>query len=92
MGGARGWHPGVSLCQAVWFLRELSEGGEEEESRRHALLQHEQMAESESGDLFYISIPCRGAVDVGFRFLSFLFFLPLLLQMLSYRVADARNV
>lgn len=19
----RGWHPGVSLCHAVWFLREL---------------------------------------------------------------------
>lgn len=59
-------HPGMSLCHAVWFLRELmvSKGGE----KRHALLQDEQMAESKCGDLFYISIPCCGAADVGFFF------------------------
>ena len=55
----------------------VSKGGEEKKkkkvSQRRALLQDEQMAESKCGDLFYISIPCRGAGDVGFRF--FLFFL-----------------
>ena len=45
----------------------VSEGGEKKVSQRHALLQDEQMAESKCGDLFYISIPCCGAVDVGFR-------------------------
>lgn len=47
----------------------VSKGGEKKVSQRHALLQDEQMAESKCGDLFYISIPCCGAVDVGFRFL-----------------------
>lgn len=65
----------------------VSKGGEKKVSQRHALLQDEQMAESKCGDLFYISIPCCGAVDVGFRFLFFL-----LLQMLSYRITDTRNV
>lgn len=71
-------HPGVSLCHAVWFLRELmvSEGGE----KRRALLQDEQMAESKCGDLFYISISCCGTVDVGFRFPFYLFYFFHLLQ------------
>lgn len=50
-------HVTLSCCM-------LSKGGE----RRHAPLQDEQMAESKCGDLFYISIPCCGAVDVGFHF------------------------
>lgn len=57
----------------------VSKGGEKKVSKRRALLQDEQMAEYKCGDLFYISIPCCGAVDVGFRFLfsvfsSFFFF------------------
>lgn len=62
--------PGVSLCHAGWFLRELmvSEGGGAE---ARSPLQDEQMAESKCRDLFYISIPCCGALDVGFRFSLF---------------------
>lgn len=87
--------PGVSLCNAGWFLRELmvSEGGGAE---ARSPLQDEQMAESKCRDLFYISIPCCGAIDVGFRFSLFFPAPPALfchrLQTLSYRITDARNV
>lgn len=86
--------PGLSLCNAGWFLRELmvSEGGGAE---ARSPLQDEQMAESKCRDLFYICIPCCGALDVGFRF-SLLFFSSALfchrLQTLSYRITDAHNV
>lgn len=88
---------GIQACHFVMlygFCESLmvSKGGEEKKkkvSQRRALLQDEQMVESKCGDLFYISIPCRGAGDVGFRFF---FFSSSLFKMLSYRITDTRNV
>lgn len=67
----QGWHAGMSLCQAVFSESLMASQRREEEKSvaKHDILQDEQMAEPKCGDLFYISIPCCCAVDVGFRFL-----------------------